>query len=420
MSVVERARSSWRSRAASSPAVASDRVDARAMAPLSLGHGCADMCQGAVPALLPTLIVARGLSIGAATALVAFATIGSSFVQPVFGIWSDRLSVPLLAPLGVLMAGLGLGAVGLCHSYAALAVALAVSGLGVALFHPEGARMAGIVGRGSARGMGYFSVGGNVGFALGPAAVLLVFAVGGLDASPWLALPGVLAAVALALGVRRLGRAQAGRSGATQVGRAAATRSGAAGGSRTAVPAAQWGPFSRLAGAATARTAAFFALQAFIPIYLINDLHRSHTLAAVAVIVMLGSGAVGTLVGSRCADRYGRRLVLIWAMLPLTVLLALIPAAGVIMLFALLVAVGLTIDGPFATTVVMGQQYLPGRAGLASGITLGLAIGLGGLLATGLGAVADVTSVRTVLMILPVFPLIALGLAWSLPAPARA
>ncbi len=376
MSVVERARSSWRTRTASSLAGAGDRVDARAMAPLSLGHGCADMCQGAVPALLPTLIVARGLSIGAATALVAFATIGSSFVQPVFGIWSDRLSVPLLAPLGVLMAGLGLGAVGLCHSYAALAVALAVSGLGVALFHPEGARMAGIVGRGSARGMGYFSVGGNVGFALGPAAVLLVFAIGGLDASLWLALPGVVAAVVLALGVRRLDRVQANAPGS-----------------------------------------AFFALQAFIPIYLIDDLHRSHTLAAVAVIVMLGSGAVGTLVGSRCADRYGRRLVLIWAMLPLTVLLALIPAAGVIMLFAVLVAVGLTIDGPFATTVVMGQQYLPGRAGLASGITLGLAIGLGGLLATALGAAADVTSVRTVLLILPLFPLAALTLAWSLPAP---
>jgi FSR family fosmidomycin resistance protein-like MFS transporter len=386
------------------------------MAPLSLGHGCSDMCQGAVPALLPTLIVARGLSIGAATALVAFATIGSSFVQPVFGIWSDRLSVPLLAPLGVLTAGLGLGAVGLCHSYAALAVALAVSGLGVALFHPEGARMAGIVGRGSARGMGYFSVGGNVGFALGPAAVLLVFTLGGLDASPWLALPGVVAAMVLALGVRRSGRVQANGPGTAHTGRPAA----AAVGSSPAVSAAQWGPFSRLAGAATARTAAFFALQAFIPIYLIDDQHRSHTLAVVAVIVMLGSGAVGTLVGSRCADRYGRRLVLIWAMLPLTVLLALIPAAGVILLFAVLVAVGLTIDGPFATTVVMGQQYLPGRAGLASGITLGLAIGLGGLLATALGAVADVTSVRTVLMILPLFPLVALALAWSLPPPARA
>ena len=284
MSVVERARSSWGSRRASISAGERDRVDGRAMAPLSLGHGCADMCQGAVPALLPTLIAARSLSIGAATALVAFATIGSSFVQPVFGIWSDRLSVPLLAPLGVLMAGLGLGAVGLCHSYVALAIALAVSGLGVALFHPEGARMAGIVGRGSARGMGYFSVGGNVGFALGPAAVLLVFALGGLDASPWLALPGVIAAVVLTLGVRRLGRVQANGPGLARTGRRAA----AAVGTSSAVPAAQWGPFSRLAGAATARTAAFFALQAFIPIYLIDDLHRSHTLAAVAVIVMLG------------------------------------------------------------------------------------------------------------------------------------
>jgi MFS transporter, FSR family, fosmidomycin resistance protein len=383
------------------------------MAPLSLGHGCADMCQGAVPALLPSLIAARGLSVGAATALVSVATIGSSIVQPLFGIWSDRLSVPLLAPLGVLVAALGLGAVGLCHSYAALACALAISGLGVALFHPEGARMAGIVGGGSARGMSYFSVGGNVGFALGPAAVLAVVTLGGLGASPLLAVPGVLAAAVLLVDARRVRLVGADAGSARPRAAGPVTGSGA-------LPIAQWGPFSRLAGAAVARTAAFFALQAFVPIYLIDHLHRSHAVASVALIVMLGAGAVGTLVGSRCADRFGRRLVLIWAMLPLTVLLALLPLADAAGAFALLVGIGLMVDGPFATTVVMGQQYLPGRAGLASGITLGLAIGLGGLLATGLGAVADVTSVRTVLMILPLFSLAALALAWSLPAPAPA
>lgn len=392
---------------AAAPAAA--RVDRRAMSRLSLGHGCTDLCQGAVPALLPTLIAQRGLSLASATALVSFATIGSSIVQPLFGVWSDRLSAPLLAPLGIAIAALGLGAVGLCHSYLALALALSVSGFGVALFHPEGARMAGIAGGGTARGMSYFSVGGNLGFALGPAAVLLVVGVFGLGASPLLALPGLAAAAVLLVQTRRMH--------ATAPSRAVSDAAGRGG---DAPPPAAWGPFSRLAAAAVARTVAFFALQAFVPIYLIDQLHTSDGVGSIALTVMLCAGAAGTLIGSRCADRWGRRLVLVWAMVPLTVLLALLPHAGVAACFALLIGIGFFADAPFATTVVLGQAYLPGRAGLASGVTLGLAIGLGGLLATALGVLADATSVTTALMTLPAFAALGALLSLSLPAPAAA
>jgi len=381
-------------------AAATRGLDVRGMGVLSLGHVCADLCQGAVPALLPTLIARDGLSLGAATALVSIASIGSSVVQPIFGIWSDRISVPLLAPLGVLLGALGLGAVGLAHSYLALALALAVSGLGVALFHPEGARMAGIVAGGQARGMSYFALGGNVGFALGPALVLLVVGVGGLSASPFLALPGLLVAALMAVEVRRL----AGRL-PRPAGRRAASE----------LPPAQWGPFSRLAGAAVARTVVFFALQAFIPIYLIDHFGRSHAVASVALIAVLAAGAIGTLVGGRLADRIGRRRIIVAAGVALTALLLVLPHAGVTGFVGVAVLIGFAADGPFAITVVVGQQYLPGRGGLASGVTLGLAIGIGGLLAAAVGAFADATSVHTALLVLPAFSLAAVGCALSLP-----
>jgi FSR family fosmidomycin resistance protein-like MFS transporter len=86
----------------------------RAIALLASGHGSVDLCQGAVPALLPFLIAQRGLSLAAAAALLSAATIGSSIVQPVFGLWADRLSTPVLIPSGVVVASLALGAVGLC------------------------------------------------------------------------------------------------------------------------------------------------------------------------------------------------------------------------------------------------------------------------------------------------------------------
>ena len=70
-------------------------------------------------------------------------------------------------------------------------------------------------------------------------------------------------------------------------------------------------------------------------------------------------------------------------------------------MFAVLAGVGLAVDSPFATTVVVVKEYLPNRPALSSGITYGLAIGLGGLGATGLGALADATSITTVFTILP-------------------
>ena len=81
----------------------------------------------------------------------------------------------------------------------------------------------------------------------------------------------------------------------------------------------------------------------------------------------------------------------------------------------LLVAIGFVVIANFSITVVMGQEYLPSRLGLASGITLGAAIGAGGLAAAGLGALADATSLETTMWTIALIPLPALLLAISLP-----
>ncbi|MGI8780027.1 MAG: MFS transporter [Solirubrobacteraceae bacterium] len=382
------------------------RVDRRGIGTLAAGHACADLCQGAVPALLPFLIAQRGLSLTAAAALLTASTIGSSVVQPLFGLWSDRLSTPVLLPAGVALGSIGIGVAGLCHSYVALVSVLLVSGLGVAAFHPEGARYANYVSRaGRGRGMSYFAVGGNVGFALGPALVTPVVATLGLSATPLLAVPGVLVSGLLLAELRRLRTfAPAGPASPATRPEAGATEA-----------EEQWWPFSRLASAAVARTIAFFALQAFVPVYLIRHFGTTGATAGAALTTMLVAGAVGTLLGGWCADRYGPRRVLVGAMVPLAVLLAILPHVGLVAFFAVLVGVGLAIDAPFSTTIVIGQQYLPRRIALSSGITYGLAIGLGGLAATALGALADATSITVILGTLPLFALAALGLAASLP-----
>ena len=145
-------------------------LDRRGLGLLGFAHLSVDLCQAATPALLPFFVERRGYSYAAAGALVFAATVGSSFIQPLFGHAADRLKLPWLMPVGVLLAGAGIGLAGIAPSYALTFAAIVLSGIGVAAFHPEGARHANYAsGDQKARGMSLFALGGNAGFALGPA-----------------------------------------------------------------------------------------------------------------------------------------------------------------------------------------------------------------------------------------------------------
>ena len=173
-------------------------VDRRSMATLSAGHMFTDIAQGSVPALLPFLKSADPLSLAALSALVLAATISSSVIQPLFGHVSDRVSLPWLMPLGPALGGLGIALAGLAPSYGLTFAAIVLAGLGVAAFHPEGSRFANYVsGARRARGMSLFSVGGNLGFALGPVLVTPLLLTFGLHGTVFVMVPTGLMALVL-------------------------------------------------------------------------------------------------------------------------------------------------------------------------------------------------------------------------------
>ena len=148
------------------------RADRRALVAIAAGHMSSDLCQGAVPALLPFLISDRGLSYAGATALLLALTVSSSVIQPLLGHASDRMQGAWLVPVGVLVGGVGIALAGITGSYPATLAAVVVGGVGVAAFHPEGARYVPLVaGSGASTGMGLYSVGGNAGFVVGPVVV---------------------------------------------------------------------------------------------------------------------------------------------------------------------------------------------------------------------------------------------------------
>jgi len=372
------------------------------MSVLSTGHLFTDVNQGAIAALLPFLVSQRGLSLAAAGALILASTISSSLVQPLFGVFSDNRPIPALMPLGVLLAGLGMALVGVAPSYSLIFLCVVVSGIGVAAFHPEAARFANYVsGARRARGMSFFSVGGNAGFAVGPVLTTPLVLIFGLSGTLFLALPAAVMATVLFYEIPRLlsfKPQKVERDGEEPV----------------AAPE-HWGPFGTMVGIVAVRSFVYFGLVAFVASYYERVLDVSPALGNAALTVMLASGAVGTLIMGPLADRFGRRAMVGISMLLLPPLIYGFTLSGPFVGMALLALVGAATVGTFGITVVMGQEYLPGRIGLAAGVTMGLSIGLGGVGAPLLGFLADRAGLHVTMLVIAALPVLGLLLALTLP-----
>jgi FSR family fosmidomycin resistance protein-like MFS transporter len=378
-------------------------IDRKAMSALSTGHLATDLAQGSLPALLPYLKTEFDLSYTKVAALVLAATISSSIVQPFFGFWSDARGAVWLMPAGITVAGVGIALASVAPSYVLVLLAVLVSGLGVAAFHPEGSKFASLVsGARRATGMAFFSIGGNIGFALGPLVASGLFIAFGLNGGLLLVLPGVLVAAVLVSLAPYLTQF------VPPLERAAP---------RSARPRQSWG-MSLLLTVVALRSIAHMGLFTFIPLWE-DDLGHSKARGTLLLALFLFAGAVGTILGGPLADRFGLKPVLISSLAAaVPLILTYVLVGGILGVVALALSGG-TVIGTFGVTLVMGQQYMPGRVAMASGLSIGLAIGLGGVAATALGVLADAVDLRTALIATAVGPALCLVLAFFLPPVKR-
>ena len=375
------------------------------MAALSSGHLATDLAQGSLPALLPFLKTEFDLSYTAASALVLAATISSSLIQPLFGLWSDARGALWLLPAGVATAGVGMAFAAAAPSYPLIFLAVLVAGVGVAAYHPEGSKFASYAsGSRRASGMSFFSVGGNIGFALGPVYASALILALGLKGGLLIALPGFAVATGLVLVLRYLGSFAP--EGSPKDQRAAAARTETRG-------------LVLLLVVVGLRSVAHMGLFTFIPLW---EIHNGHGEAygTFVLALFLFAGAIGTLAGGPLADRFGRRPVLRWSFVAATpLILVYVLVGGAIGVLAVTLS-GACVIGTFGVSLVMSQEYMPGRVGMASGLSIGLAIGLGGVAALVLGAVADTVDLEAAVLATSIGPALALAVTFLLPpAPGR-
>ena len=378
-------------------------IDRRAMAALSGGHLFVDFASGTIPALIPFITAKFDLSYANAAMVMLCVTVSSSLVQPLFGLLSDRRGALWLIPGGVALAGAGAGLAAVAPSYALVLALVFASGIGIAAFHPEGAKFATFAsGLKRASGMAYFNIGGNSGYALGAIVTTPLVVWLGLRGGLVAVLPVLVAAVVLLRLLPSLARLQ------PRVG----LHAHAAGVDRR-------GAMMLLGFVIVLRSVAWFALLTFVPLWIVSrgnsEADGNHLLS-----LMLLAGAVGTLVLGPIADRIGlRRTLLVTQVLLPPLILTFVYVGGVLGAVALMF-VGMCVVGTFGVTMVLSQLYLPRHIGMASGLAVGLAMGLGGVAAVALGAVADAVDLRTALTISALAPALGVLFCLRLPAPAPA
>jgi FSR family fosmidomycin resistance protein-like MFS transporter len=386
------------------------RTDRTRLAFLTSTHVVDDLYQGAVPALLPFLAIERHYSYTGLTGITLAATFLASVVQPGFGALSDRYrNLGWLVAAGLLVAGIGIGLSGLGDNYLITWFAVAASGVGVAAYHPEATRTARGMAGDSTQAMSWFSVGGNLGIALGPIVVTPVLLATRLHGTPLLALPAVVMAGVLA--VRRPWRA---RSALSRPG-GSPTPSGSP---TLASRPDDWRGFGRLTVVVVLRSIAYFGLASLLALFAIRHFHTSAAVGSVILTVFVGSGVIGTLSGGWLADHWQRVGVLrLGYGLGAVAVLLVVAAPDVAVLFIAAFLLGIVLFAPFAVQVTLGQDFLPNRIGIASGVTLGVATSAGGVAAPLFGWLADKYGLPVALGTIAVFPAVACALTFLLRDP---
>ena len=355
-----------------------------------LAHGVTDLSAGALLVALPFLKAKFALSYAEVSAIALMQNFTSSVSQPLFGYFSDRSPRPWLMPVGCLLSGIAMVASLLAPHYYLTLLFTAITGLGMAAFHPEAAKTANrLSGKAKGKGVSLFAVGGNGGFAIGS---LLLGALLYSNVSTGVLLyiiPYALLGIPLIQMTRNLPKPEVKQVGSLKTLRAAVN----------------W-PLVSLLGMVLSRSTVAAGISTFVPLYYVSYLHGSEMYASSLLTVYLASSALGTLVGGAMSDRFGSKRVMLYSILPISLLLYLFPIVGDIGAFVVLSCASILLSATFTSSLVLAQKMMPNNVGMASGLTIGLSVGLGAMGVLALGKVADIWGMPLIFTILAYLPVV--------------
>ncbi|MDF2633555.1 MAG: major facilitator superfamily 1 [Pelosinus sp.] len=355
-----------------------------------IAHGVTDLSAGALLVALPFLKAKFALTYAEVSAIALIQNLTSSVSQPLFGYFSDRNPRPWLMPAGCLISGIAMVASLWAPHYYLTLLFTAIAGFGMAAFHPEAAKTANrLSGKAKGKGVSIFAVGGNAGFAIG-SLLLATLLYGGFSTKVLIyILPYALLGVPLIQMSRNLPIPEVKQAGSL----------------RSLKASLNW-PLVSLLGMVLSRSTVAAGISTFVPLYYVSYLHGSEIYASSLLTVYLATSALGTLLGGAMSDRYGSKRVMIYSILPISLLLYLFPVVGDIGAFIVLSFASILLSATFTSSLVLAQKMMPNNVGMASGLTIGLSVGLGAMGVLALGKVADVWGMPLIFTVLACLPVV--------------
>ena len=365
---------------------------------LMLGHFAVDSYVGVIPVLYPVLIGRFHLSL-ATVGLVSLAYGGTAAIsQPIFGLLADRFGTRLTG-LALAWTAITFAVVGFVDSFPLLLALALASGLGSGAFHPLGALdVRGLLPAWRRSfGMSVYVTAGTVGVAAGPLIGILVFGAFGLHGTGLLVIPGVVTGGYLLWRMRGL-------------------PSTAPGQRRTGLPVPSVPVFALAVVIAVmmSRSWTVNVFQAFTPTWYRQLGYGPEFYGPLATTLVLAS-AVGTVGCGSLADRYGRRSVIIATLVltvPAILLFTMFPGPWA---FASAILIGFLAASTAPLLLLMAQQLMVTRAGLASGLVMGLGFVTGAIGIPINGAIGDAIGLQKSLMTHVILVIATIGIAWFLP-----
>ena len=379
---------------------------------LAIGHLITDMQGGALPIVLPQLKEMFSLSYSQLAAIVLLQNIMSSVIQPAFGYLTDKHSLPRFLPFCAAMAGAGFAFVGWVSSYTMLLCTVIIISLASATYHPQASKTVNFLSDDSNRtkNMGIFSIGGNAGMAVG--SILMTFLLGltgGIHNTIYFALPSLLVFVMMAKAMpdyirvnkeHELQQAQKEKQGED--------------------PKISYWALFLILFYIFMRSSIHSGISTYLPLYFMKFRGFEGVFASSLVSGFLLGGVAGNYIGAILSDKLGARKILLGSItMSIPAIYAITIATTPLLAMSAVVLAGFFIIGSFSTTIIIAQCMLPNNVGMASGLTIGFSVGLGGFGVTILGALADKFGLPVVMQLMAWLPIIAAVVALGIPIPKK-
>ncbi|RLL43714.1 MFS transporter [Oceanobacillus piezotolerans] len=366
---------------------------------IGLCHLLNDSLQAVIPAMFPILENSMGLSF-TQLGLIAFTlNMVSSVMQPLVGTYTDKHPIPFALPIGLASSMVGMLGLALAPNFWLILVSVIFIGLGSAVFHPEGSRVA-YLAAGNKRGLAQsiYQVGGNSGQALAPLITALILVPLGQKGALWFT---IIAAIAVGI-LTYIARWYAGQLQSIASKKKQTTSRQLDKAMSKAIKSA----LLVLIFIVFARSWYGAAISNFYAFYAIDNYNLTIANSQVYIFIFLAMGAVGTFLGGPLADRFGRRNIILFSFVGASPLAILLPYVGSEFAMVLLAVIGVISMSSFSVTVVYAQELVPGKIGTMSGLIVGLAFGMGAIGSVALGSFIDSFGLTETMIMASFLPLL--------------